>query len=203
MFSVCAFAAEESFSWRDRDEAKIDRLIASAKDERTIVSYVAFKALIKVDDTTYAEFKSIINNAIKSKITDPEKIKRYSDSFIPQFASQIKRFRKFVPDVYKEYGLENGYVSRFYFAMNNEFAFKTFGSKIYCDHFVIAMENNVDSPYRLGLNVDRFSKKLVYLDSKDAIQALKKVKVMLYPNLGNEKIKPTIVKIELMLKSLE
>lgn len=182
------------WNWNLNDEAKLKEIDSSTSNNYSSKRIKVLLALVGKNDSniTYTEFKSIINNALKSY---DKNIKNFQiQLIIAQIALNVKRFYSFNKEIINEF--KNSYYVINFTACKylNPEEFR----KYYFTEKRIINATNLSGIFKQYQKVSLNYKKN---EVKSDMELLKRI---VYPKIGQgDKWKQLAVQIELILKSVE
>lgn len=201
LFSISIFAADvnKPFNFKETDPEQIEVWLKSgnSKDAGKKTNLNIMKALLNKDskNISYNDFKEIIRNTTK------DKTKRWQDNHITMFIYQIPRFNGFSCNVLDEND----------FAVINQFRililnYDNIPNEKYRAYFLkytipvlLTMKSN-----EINKLLNAYLKKSVSFKNEEIKSDLQLIKRMIYNRMSESTdMKNTIVKLELILKSVE
>ena len=201
LFSISIFAADvnKPFNFQETDPEQIEVWLKSgnSKDAWKKTNLNIMKALLNKDskNISYNDFKEIIRNTTK------DKTKRWQDNRIIMFIYQIPRFNGFSCNVLDENDFP--VTNQFRILIMNYNNIPNEKYRAYFLKYTIPVLSTMKSN-EINKLLNAYLKKSVSFKNEEIKSDLQLIKRMIYNRMSESTdMKNTIVKLELMLKSVE
>lgn len=201
LFSISIFAADvnKKFNFQETDPEQIEIWLKSgnSSDGWMKTNLNIMKALLNKDskNISYNDFKEIIRNTTK------DKTERWQDNRIVMFIYQVPRFRGFSCDVLDENDFP--VINQFRILIMNYDNIPNEKYRAYFLKYAIPVLSTMKSN-EINKLLNAYLKKSTSFKNEEIKSDLQLIKRMIYNRMSESTdMKNTIVKLELMLKSVE
>jgi hypothetical protein len=186
-----AFCARPAgFTWNETNVEKITKWMN--EDKQNTCNYDNLIKLAKYDKTITIEQ---YNKELETKLC-----KDNHDCYV-RIIFCVGRFRKLAKDI--NFNSLNNKEKNYYNKHIKKLLLKDCGIDMFSNLFRDVIKNNVDDKNYLVEALNHYEKRMIDLDSTTIKNDMKYAKKLIMPKLTDEKYKLIVVKIELILKSVE